>query len=454
MSAKKILKVNKTGLQVLTHQFANFICMLLLSFLLYYHRITKMNEHFSQDGLQTLCELLRLMLRYQSISIYHAPELALDFQIMRFWDRVRNQIHRSPQEIAIKCVVMPLVENGWSLSGMYPLHAALCLRRDHLRVPYDILIQLVQACPEALYAQTELGLTTLHLAVNLDDFEMTSYVLDLHPGAIRDQSKMGFLPLHFARSERITRLLLEQYPSGACITDVNGNLPLHIACSHGIFSPKVVKMLLEKGMQYKLDGPYGAGGSFCANSLAHIPLKILIVATGQALSEGKSSNDIEVCWQKLSTCLWIVSESRRYHSGSLIHICLGVICDKTLLNFAMDKCKLDVFKIDASGRFPLHIAAMNRNVPGEIIQKLTVMNPTAAISADVDLKLPIHYASMNGRRYHDGVKHLVNISAVSLRVAGRDCKLFPFMMAAVGDDSSIDTIYELLRIDPNLIFPV
>lgn len=406
----------------------------------------------SQDGLQSLCELLSSILKYQEVILPQDPYRQV--QTIRFWDSVRYQIMQNPHDASIKCVVVPLVENGFSLFGMYPLHAVLCLRHENLRVPQDIMIQLVQAYPEALCAETELGLTPLHLAVNLDNFEMTRYVLDRCPSAICKQSKMGFIPLHFARNERIVGLLLEQYSYGVCITDVNGNLPLHVASSHGSYSYKVVKMLLEKGIEHELDGPCGAGGSFRANSLSYIPLQVLIIAARQVLLESKTSREIENCWQKLATCLWGVSESRHYHSGSLMHICLGVICDKTLLNFAIDKCKHDAFRTDASGRFPLHIAAMNRNVPGEALEKLAVMNPAAAISFDVDLKLPIHYASMNGRRYHDGMKQLVDTSRISLCVAGRDSKLYPFMMAAVGEDSSIDSIYELLRTDPNFLFVV
>lgn len=408
-----------------------------------------------------LSEIMGCMLKIQDLGVSFVHHNNNDETHMsHLWEYTTLRIRQYPQEASLKNIYVPVDENGRDTSGMYPLQAALCLK-NNLRVPHDLVIQLAEAFPQALYAKTVLGLTILHLAVDLDDFEITKFVMTRYPFAIKECSHSGLLPIHLAKSERIANLLLESYPLSVYAQDQFGNLPLHIACHHELYSHQVVKILLDKGIALdndSCDSSQRVGGALIKNNLSYFPLQITIENTAKAISrkkKNKASKQSEIlnCWEKLKACLWSVSLCRGYHSGSLLHMCMASIRDEVLLNFAIDMCSSHVFTTDSCGRYPLHIAAMNQLVPGTIMERLILENPSATLSLDVDCKLPIHYASMSRRYFHDGLKQLVSASRLSLTVHNHNKTqfLYPFMIAATSEEGSVDSIFGLLRADPDVM---
>ena len=405
-------------------------------------------------GTSSIGELIGSMLAAEEIRSIspndHVPTRNL-------WGFVRGRLITHKLEACVNDICVPVIENGQNPNGLlYPLHAALCIKHEELRIPYDILVQLIEAFPSALCLKTDLGFTPLHLAVNISDIKLTEFILIQYPNAASLQSTAGLAPLHLAKSAAIARLLLEKYPAGVGIKDQYGNLPLHLAICHITYTPEVVDILLEMGAQCGIDGSNGAGGALTSNILSYYPLKVAIDNVRLDLKRGNSI-ELEVSWGKLKCCLFSVSKSRSYHSGSLLHICMGSLSDECLLKFAIEQCEGDVYLTDICGRYPLHIAASNPNIPGSIIRFLLKKYPAAASSFDLDSKLPVHYAASSGRKFDDGLKELVSSNSLALTVQGRQSNLFPFMMAAEGETSSIDSIYGLLRAEPNflltLIFP-
>lgn len=403
----------------------------------------------------TLSEIMGWMLKIQDLGVsflHHNDQTHMS----TLWEYTSLRLDQHRQEASQKNIYVPIDENGRDTSGIYPLQAALCLK-NNLRVPPELVIQIAEAFPQALYAKTAvLGLTILHLAVDLDDFEITQFVMTRHPNAVRECSKSGLLPIHLAKSEQIANVLVESFPLSVFTRDQFGNLPLHIASHHESYSHKVVKLLLDKAIDLDNDAFQRVGGALTKNNLLYFPLQITMENTAKAVTttspKKTSQSEILNCWEKLKACLWSVAICRGYHSGSILHMCMASITDERLLNFAIDMCSCDVSTKDSCGRYPLHIAAMNRLVPGTTMERLLLENPSATLSMDIDCKLPIHYACSSRRYFHDGLKQLVSASRFSLTVQNHKTQfLYPFMIAAVSEEGSVDAIFGLLRAEPNVM---
>lgn len=407
--------------------------------------ILKMNN-IRVDSTSSVGELIGVMLAAQEIRAW-SPQPST---IPNLWPQVRGRLASNKLEVCLKNIRVPVIENGGDpRSLLYPLHAALCVKEEGLRVPYDIVLQLVEIFPSALAITTELGFTPLHLAVILSDLRLSELLLSQYPDAVRSKSNAGFVPIHLAKSTSIARLLLEKFPECISIKDQYGNLPLHLALCHIAYEPGVVEVLLQKGIDYCIDGSNGGGGALSMNILSNYPLKVAIENVRLCL-EDSPIFERDICWQKLKSCLFAISKSRNYHSGSLLHLCMGSMSDEKLLMFAMDQCEGEVFCTDVCGRYPLHIAAMNQRIPRSILCYLLKKYPAAASSFDSDSKLPLHYAISSGRKFDHGLKELVDSHSLALTIPSRQTKLFPFMMAAEATPTSIDSVYGLLRADSNV----
>jgi len=392
-----------------------------------------------QNNLQSLSELIGGL--FTAEQARHGEPYNL-VPVPNVWENVRQRLVTHGHEARLRNIFLAVSENGHYPTGFLPLHAALCLK---LPVPHDIMIQLIEAFPDALNHVTELGFTPLHLAVNNDDLVMTRYIVSEYPKAVVTQSNIGLLPLHLTKSVEIAQLLLQVYPAGVRIADQWGNLPLHLATCHDQYSHEVVRLLLEKGSEYGIDG------ALALNVLSNHPLNIAIGTTMRNLATGEPSVELDQSWQKLKVCLWFVSKSRGYFSGSLLHICISTLHDTCLLEYAIRRRARDSFSTDANKLYPLHIAAMKPTIPGAIIRSLLIQYPPAASSFDLDSRLPLHHAALSGRKFDDGLRDLVIANSLSLTIQDTRSNLYPFIMAAVGEDRSVDSIYGLLRAEPNVL---
>lgn len=366
--------------------------------------------------------------------------------VHNLWGFVRERLFTHNLEAGIMGVPESDIENGGDPdSFLYPLHAALCITEEQLRLPHEILMQLVDAFPPALSLETRSGFTPLHLAVTLGDASIVSFILDKYPDAVRSQSSVGRIPLHLATTPEIVNLLFDKDPTGMGATDKFGNTPLHLAACHTAYSPAVVESLLEKQPDYL----------FVFNLLNYSPLKGAIhntvLKSTQEQDIDRVPTEFAIAWRKLKICLLAVANSRGCESGRFLHICMATLQEESLLKFAIEQYRDDVCKTDVCGRYPLHIAAMNQNMPGAIIRCLLREYPTAASICDTDSKLPLHYAAYSGRDFDDGLKDLVSANPLAVTVPGRQNNLFPFMMAAEGELTSIDSVFGLVQADPNVL---
>jgi hypothetical protein len=88
-----------------------------------------------------------------------------------------------------------------------------------------------------------------------------------------------------------------------------------------------------------------------------------------------------------------------------------------------------------------------------VIDILLRVAPSAAKMPDPNGRLPLHSAIGSGKSYEQGVKGLADAHPEALLLPDEVTKLYPFMLAATagGDKKNCSTIFELMRLTPELV---
>lgn len=114
--------------------------------------------------------------------------------------------------------------------------------------------EIIKSDPSAVNARGEkYGDTPLHKAVMSDDLQIAAFLIS--KGAdVKAKSKLGWTPLHQAKSRKMAKLLVEK---GADIEakDRDGYTPLHTAATLG--NLETAKYLVEKGANVNARGNQG-----------------------------------------------------------------------------------------------------------------------------------------------------------------------------------------------------
>jgi ankyrin repeat protein len=92
--------------------------------------------------------------------------------------------------------------------------------------------------------------SALHFAFLNDNSELAAFVINKHPGFVTEPRQSdGWLPLHFiarkgtAGCKNSLLLLLEAFPDAAKMKDVDGMVPLALACKNGSISMESLQLL-------------------------------------------------------------------------------------------------------------------------------------------------------------------------------------------------------------------
>jgi ankyrin repeat protein len=137
--------------------------------------------------------------------------------------------------------------------GHVPLHEALSARLDDDAARLDLVRYLVHQCPETARIRTaQYGYLPLHAAA--ESWSVPPNVLrrlvSRNPDAVRAWTASGDLPLHLAASHgghvESVRCLVEQYLESIQVPDRDGNLPLRLAVTADSVQPDVVRFLSEQ----------------------------------------------------------------------------------------------------------------------------------------------------------------------------------------------------------------
>lgn len=110
-----------------------------------------------------------------------------------------------------------------------------------------------QLYPEGFSVSNHQGYLTIHQACDLlpESVDVVRLVLERYPQGSRVTDMDGRLPLHHVllaeegtRSLELVQVLLDAFPDSPMIADVEGSLPLHHACRKGA-NTAILRVLLE-----------------------------------------------------------------------------------------------------------------------------------------------------------------------------------------------------------------
>jgi len=93
----------------------------------------------------------------------------------------------------------------------------------------------------------------------------------------------------------------------------------------------------------------------------------------------------------------------------------------------------------------------NRKILKKIITKLLQLYPRAARIRDTTGRLPLHLAAEAGRHWDSGMSALVEAAPKAVNTRDIRTNFYPFMLAATAKNCDVDSIYGLLRANPENI---
>lgn len=86
-----------------------------------------------------------------------------------------------------------------------------------------------------------------------------------------------------------------------------------------------------------------------------------------------------------------------------------------------------------------------------VIEQLILADPSAASVPDPNGRLPLMLAISSQKIWNRGIKSVFEAAPKALVTRDHGTFLYPFMFAAVGEVSTTDTVFELLRAGPDLV---
>lgn len=97
------------------------------------------------------------------------------------------------------------------------------------------------------------GLSLIHTAVQSNDYKAVEYFLSIGANPMR-QTALSMIPLHFAKSLDVMRLLIDAYPQGVLIADHQDRLPLYWSVIRGDI--ECSRLLLKCGSPINIQDTY------------------------------------------------------------------------------------------------------------------------------------------------------------------------------------------------------
>jgi len=85
------------------------------------------------------------------------------------------------------------------------------------------------------------------------------------------------------------------------------------------------------------------------------------------------------------------------------------------------------------------------------ITLFAVAEPRAAKCFDNDYCLPLHNAICSQKGFNDGIKSLISAAPQTLTVRDGKHHLYPFLLAAMDEVNTLDTVFDLLQSNPTLV---
>lgn len=413
------------------------------------------------------------------------------------WNSMRQRVQAHPEEAAAY---------ARSIDSS-PLYRAMQLAfSKHTVMPVDLVRLFLEAYEEAAIDTPSSGETLLFVAAygaslalgnddNNDALETVKLLMDYNPEGVSQtttQSKM--LPVHHVRSNgEIATLLLKAYPQGSIATDVVGRLALHHVCSGeyvrrpsttseqqdedveqeanneqadedtirlALTCPDVVTELVSVARQEGI----ADGGILTKDSTNKTPLDLLCEEIAGEINDAQqadkkandSSHRVATLWKSLEFMVRAVSSQDSTSDGEytfrMVHAVIALNCSPAIVAHALSLHPEQAGERDSKGCTPLTLAALSlEKVHPAVICTLLKEYPEAACMTDADGRLPIDIIAESSKYDEELWEALVKAEPRAVDTRDLRDKMFPFMTAAVGDKSNMNSVYRLLRAKPHVL---
>lgn len=381
--------------------------------------------------------------------------------------------------------VYPTATTITDKNGSYPIHFYIATGSNNRRPAddidtkklkdIDILKLLIQHSPNALTTKNKFGNTPLQVAMEtemLDDesrSEILKILVSVGSTASYIRNESGSFPLHFSWRDPtpdryITRKLLEYHPNAADMTNAYGATPLFMAINWD--APiDILEVLLDACPHaVKIKDKRGICSISSAwNLFVH---EVRVKDTDNAAKEKERVKNNRRALKMAATHLDLIGDAEKwwnkiqlllkaaYHNSvhdplpdnkkwRVLHAAAGCDCPPELLRLVLKLCRVQLFIKDEDNKLPLHIAAsapLYVKQPFEsqsepVITKLASAFPDGVLEVDNDGRLALHIALEHRKTWEDGINHLVSLHPQTARVCDPKTRLYPFMLAAIEEQS-------------------
>ena len=232
-------------------------------------------------------------------------------------------------------------------------------------------------------------------------------------------------------------------------TDVDGDTPLHWALD-GYMSPRRINQLVR----------YSKKALQIENSSGRRPFDQFV---GNFVDSDWQLHDLcgREAWENIQAYLKALTENFGKEDGSEwlpLHMIASssVEFPTVFIDMALHYGKDDLAKEDAMGNLPLHLACAKGYDNGEscdvsiAISMLTTYPQAAHKATRASKRLPLHLA-VASKKPLPLIAALLKAYPSSLNIKDPRTGLWPFLLAGVENESSIDSTFCLLRADPSII---
>jgi hypothetical protein len=372
-------------------------------------------------------------------------------------------------------------------------HPSGQLMRDIQQKNWDAARERLRTCPiDAQFRPKNNRKTPLHVALmNRAPSDVIDMLLEAHPNALFAQDAEGWTPLHVSilyngrRDDDTTRKIIQLGArTGGCLHSRYVGSPLHLACRHSCSNQVLIELLRVSPNQVRV-----------RNEAGMTPANLLWKSFVRHKSLEEPS-DAQVLLDQL--CLLLVANNGSHTLDRHVIPSFGQavefqqrFADET--DFVRLLMRFHPRIIQDPFEFPLHRAAayyptyrslLSASVPGiaatedplkHVLDRLTDKNLSVA-SASVDKfgRLPIHYAIATGKRtWRLGqLDTLIRLHPDGLHRRDPLTGLYPFQLAAMEAEEALpiessapthhecipnnviialETVFQLLRASPQVI---
>jgi len=301
-------------------------------------------------------------------------------------------------------------------------HKQLQIAKLLLKPPVDS--KMSYRATRAAQMQDRIGWTPLHLVCwGSGSISLVSYLLEHNPKAATLKTKDDWTPLHlccrYNSSFQVIQALLKAYPKAASVKARGGWTPLHLACWWGSSAP-VIRLLLTSDVSV-VQMPGWEGRTpleiLIRRSLNHASLQYSVPPTlGETITDE--------FWDKV--CVLLHSA----HTGTILNTSTKTSLTPTILAASAMMNKTVIC--------PIAVRAMT-------FFRISIMTEDAVRREGNLLSMAIQ----KGVSWYGGLELIFRRCPENIHTRCKKTGLYPFMLAATS--GSLETIFELIRTDPELL---